>query len=97
MDTISPNKIRKRTLNRPYVSDDGSQDIATKLGIEVREFGKPGVLDDEVYRSLKNNCWKEERGKSDYVIVCDADDSNPLDEKKPTTASTSLDDNEVPF
>lgn len=55
-------------------SSDGSQDIATKLGIEVREFGRPGVLDDEVYRSLKNNCWKEERGKSDYVIICDADE-----------------------
>lgn len=55
-------------------STDGSVDLALQYGFEVQTFGKQGVLDDEIYRSLKNNIWKEERGKADFVIVCDADE-----------------------
>jgi len=55
-------------------STDDSVDIAKWLGFEVRTFGKPDVLDDREYLKIKNNCWKEEREKADYVIVCDADE-----------------------
>jgi hypothetical protein len=56
-----------------YSTDDSSK-IATSFGIEVRKFGQRGILNDQHYLDVKNNCWKEERGKSDYVIVCDADE-----------------------
>lgn len=56
-------------------SDDGSRELAESLGIEVRNFGRPGVLNDQWYLDVKNNCWKECRCKGvDYVIVVDADE-----------------------
>lgn len=56
-----------------YSSDD-SYGLAKRLGFETRSFGVRGQLNDQDYLDVKNNCWKEERGKSDYVIVCDADE-----------------------
>lgn len=56
-------------------SNDGSVELATSLGIEVRNFGQPGILNDQWYLDVKNNCWKECRGKGiDYVIVVDVDE-----------------------
>ena len=61
-------------------STDDSVKIAKSLGFEVRTFGRIGELNDQHYLVVKNHCWKEERGKSDFVIVCDADEflSNPI-------------------
>lgn len=56
-------------------STDNSVELAKELGFEVRTFGYSGMLDDQAYLEVKNNCWKEERGKGvRYVIVCDADE-----------------------
>lgn len=55
-------------------STDDSVKIALQYGMEVRTFGKEGELNDQSYLDVKNHCWKEEKGKSDYVIVCDADE-----------------------
>lgn len=55
-------------------STDGSQQLAENLGFEVRTFGIAGVLHDHEYLVVKDHCWKEERGKSDFVIVCDSDE-----------------------
>lgn len=56
-------------------SYDGSQKLAQDLGFEVRTFGLPGVLNDQHYLDVKNQCWKEQIGKGvDYVIVVDADE-----------------------
>jgi len=55
-------------------STDNSVEIAEGLGFEVRTFGNPNELDDHEYLIIKNNCWKEARGKADFVIVCDADE-----------------------
>jgi hypothetical protein len=56
-------------------STDGSIELAKSLGIEVRHFGRAGVLNDQWYLDVKNNCWKECRGKGiNYVIVADADE-----------------------
>lgn len=63
-------------------STDGSQELARQLGFEVRMFGQPNVLNDQYYLDVKNHCWKEERGKSDYVIVCDADEFVTIDDLK---------------
>lgn len=55
-------------------STDGSAEMGKHLGFEVRNFGSMSQLNDQWYLDVKNNCWKEERDKSDYVIVCDADE-----------------------
>ncbi len=55
-------------------SSDNSVELAKSLGFEVRYFGKQGELNDQHYLDVKNNCWKESRGRADYVIVCDADE-----------------------
>jgi hypothetical protein len=64
-------------------SDDNSLELAKQLGFEVRTFGQRGQLNDQHYLDVKDNCWKECRGKGiDYVIVCDADEfifiDNPI-------------------
>ncbi len=55
-------------------STDGSRELAQSLGIEVREFGT-SEINDQHYLNIKNECWKEQRGKGiNYVIVADADE-----------------------
>lgn len=64
-----------------YSTDLSCFDIAKELGFEVRTFGIPGLLDDQQYIDVKNQCWKELRDKGvDYVIVCDADEFIVLDD-----------------
>lgn len=53
-------------------SDDKTREIALQLGADVRLFGTKGVLDDQAYIDVKNNCWKTSR--ADWVIVCDDDE-----------------------
>ena len=53
-------------------SDDGTPEIAAKMGARVIKFGIPGVLDDREYTKLKNECWKG--SKADWVIVVDCDE-----------------------
>lgn len=56
-------------------STDGSREIAQQLGIEVRDFGRRGKLNDQWYLDVKNNIWKECRDQGiDYVIVVDVDE-----------------------
>jgi len=67
-------KFCQRIIMYDNFSSDNSRELAIKLGFEVRTFGIQGVLNDQHYLEVKNNCWKESRGKCDYVIVCDADE-----------------------
>jgi glycosyltransferase involved in cell wall biosynthesis len=53
-------------------SDDNTVKICKALGAEVRTFGREGVLDDQAYKDLKNNCWKG--SQADWVIVVDDDE-----------------------
>lgn len=69
-------KFCQRIVMYDNHSTDGSQELAKWLGFEVRTFGVDH-LDDQQYMDVKNNCWKECREgalKTDYVIVCDADE-----------------------
>lgn len=61
-------------------STDNSIELALFLGFETRTFGYANRLDDQDYLNVKNHCWKEERGKSDYVVVCDADEFVIIDD-----------------
>lgn len=55
-------------------STDGSVEYLKKFDwIEVRSFKTEG-MNDVVQRDIKNECWKESRGKADWVIVCDMDE-----------------------
>jgi hypothetical protein len=64
-------------------STDNSVDLAKHYGMEVRNFGNRSELNDQWYLDVKNNCWKECRGKGiDYVIVCDADEFILIDDLK---------------
>ena len=53
-------------------SDDRTRDIAEAMGVDVRLFGRAGVLDDGVYVDIKNHCWKN--SKADWVIIVDDDE-----------------------
>lgn len=61
----------KVTLFDNY-STDGTPDIARDMGATVKQFGTPGVLSDDDYLTVKNNCWKKSR--ADWVFVGDADE-----------------------
>lgn len=61
----------KVTLFDNY-STDGTPDIARDMGATVKQFGTPGVLSDDDYLTVKNNCWK--KSQADWVVVCDADE-----------------------
>lgn len=52
-------------------SDDGTQEIAYKLGCKLVEYDTGGRLSDRKYLDIKNNKWKHRRG---WVIVADCDE-----------------------
>lgn len=64
----------ERIIMYDNYSTDHSVELASSLGMEVRQFGNPGELHDAEYIKVKDNCWKEARGQADFVIVCDADE-----------------------
>ena len=58
-------------------STDRTVEIAKSMGCKVKTFGVPGVLDDETYKNVKNECWKKShpgKDRRNWVIVCDADE-----------------------
>lgn len=68
-------KFCEKLIMYDQYSNDGSRELAESLGIEVRNFGRPGILNDQWYLDVKNNCWKECKGQGiDYVIVVDIDE-----------------------
>lgn len=74
-------KFCERIVMYDHYSTDGSTEIARSLGFEIRNFGQRNQLNDQHYLDVKNNCWKECRGKGiDYVIVCDADEFVCIDD-----------------
>ena len=56
-------------------STDRSREIILSYpNTEVRSFNSKSVIDERLYLSVKNEAYKEERGKADFVIVCDTDE-----------------------
>ncbi len=53
-------------------SEDNTREIAEACGAEIQLFGNRGVLSDQHYLDVKNNCWKD--SKADWVIVVDDDE-----------------------
>ena len=53
-------------------SDDKTREIAEAMGAHIKLFGQVGVLNDQAYLDVKNNCWKD--SDADWVIVVDDDE-----------------------
>lgn len=80
-------KFCEKIIMYDNFSTDDSRAIAEALGIHVREFGIKGMLNDQHYLDVKNQCWKEQIGRGiDYVIVVDADEFVCIDNHTTGTA-----------
>ncbi len=56
-------------------SSDGSRQlIQNHPKCELRTYRTNGQIQDRKYMEIKDNCWKEAKGKADYVIVGDIDE-----------------------
>ena len=69
----------KDVVDHFYIYDNYSTDNTKNIVKEhpkasLIPFGKEGEFNDDDNRNVKNNCWKQSRGKADYVIVCDVDE-----------------------
>lgn len=53
-------------------STDKSEEIAINAGAKVIKYDTNNQIRDDIYLSIKNNCWKS--SKADWVIVCDVDE-----------------------
>ena len=52
-------------------SDDRSVEIIQSYpNAEVRTYQSNSQIRNDIYLEIKNNIWKESRGKADWVIVC---------------------------
>lgn len=59
-DNMSTDKSRKIIQSHPLC--------------ELRSYDSSNQIRDDIYLKIKNNCWKEARGKADFVIVGDIDE-----------------------
>lgn len=78
------NHYRKRFPNCRIVvydnmSDDKTIEIALQNNCDVITYNTDGKLSDSAYLQIKNNCWKD--SKTDWVLVCDADEFLDIDEQ----------------
>lgn len=56
-------------------SDDNSHAIINSFpNTEIRSYPSNNEIRDDIYLQIKNNIWKESRGKADWIIVCDTDE-----------------------
>lgn len=61
------------TIYDNYSDDHSECIIHSHENAEIIKFKTEG-FDDTKHNDIKNNCWKQSRGKADYVIVCDIDE-----------------------
>lgn len=61
-------------------SEDGTADLAKKLGCEVRLYDTKGMINPYAGRKIKNNCWKD--APAEWVLVCDADEMLDIDQER---------------
>ncbi len=57
------------------MSTDSSLNILkTHPKVEIRVYDSNNQIRDDLYLDIKNNCWKDSRGRADWVIVVDTDE-----------------------
>lgn len=64
-------------VDRLIVYDNHSDDMTLQLlrshpWVEIRDYDSAGHADDNIYKEIKNNCWKD--SKADWVFVGDTDE-----------------------
>ena len=62
-----------------YIYDNGSSDstihlLQEKENVTIIPFETGNEFNELIHQEIKNNCWKQSRGKADWVIVCDMDE-----------------------
>lgn len=65
-------------VSQYFIYDNSSTDLSLQIiernpKAKVIPF-KTNGFNDEIQIDIKNQCWKQSRGKADYVIVCDVDE-----------------------
>ena len=66
-----------------HSTDNSVQLLSQYQWIEIREFESDGH-NDFTHQQIKQNCWKESKGRADWCCVCDFDEvlwSNTLQEE----------------
>lgn len=66
--------VDRFTLYDNYSDDNSESIILSQAKAVLQRFSMNGEINDFVYQNIKNNCWKQSRGKADFVIVCDIDE-----------------------
>jgi len=66
-------------VNKIIVYDNKSDDNSVKIlnkhpKVTIISYDTGGEIRDDAYLQIKNSLWKNSRGKSDIVIVCDMDE-----------------------
>ena len=66
-------------VDRFFIYDNYSSDTTEKIiksnpKATIIKFGERGKFDDSANQRVKNECWKQSRGKADLVVVCDMDE-----------------------
>jgi hypothetical protein len=66
-------------VEKMYFFDNHSTDRSAEIihnheNTALIQFDTGNKLRDDFHIEIKNNCWKESRGKADLVIVCDIDE-----------------------
>lgn len=65
--------VEKAVVYDNESTDDTVQKLSRYPWIEIRKFHTDGMTDD-IHAIIKNNCWKEQRGKGTWCVVCDFDE-----------------------
>lgn len=66
--------VDRFTIFDNFSTDNSEAIINSHRNTEIKKFNTEGKLNDIIQLNIKNNCWKQSRGKADYVIVCDIDE-----------------------
>lgn len=55
-------------------STDKTADIVKTYKVNLESYCTQNEFRDDIHLEIKNNCWKQSRGKADWVIVADIDE-----------------------
>ena len=61
------------TIYDNYSDDNSESIIRSHKNADIVKYQTDG-FNDEQHAKIKNQCWKQSRGKADWVVVCDIDE-----------------------
>lgn len=66
--------VERYVLFDNYSIDNTAELIRNNPKVKLKSIGKPNQEEEWNYDYVKNQAWKESRGKADYVICCNVDE-----------------------